>query len=103
MIIVGEQAASSNGKKQSIWKWKGEDLTKGIEGDILMMVDMEGDWREELITALPGELRIYHTVIPAKDASCDIDARPALPELYCSPKHGRPAIAGNLFIILENN
>lgn len=59
--------SSSNGKKQSIWKWKGEDLTKGIEGDILMMADMEGDWREELITALPGELRIYHTVIPAKD------------------------------------
>ena len=32
-----------------------------------MMADMEGDWREELITALPGELRIYHPVIPAKD------------------------------------
>ena len=59
--------SSSNGKKQSIWKWKGEELTKGVEGDILMMADMEGDWREELITALPGELRIYHTVIPAKD------------------------------------
>lgn len=59
--------SSSNGRKQSIWKWKGETLTQGIEGDILMIVDMEGDWREELITALPGELRIYHTCIPAKD------------------------------------
>ena len=28
------------------------------------MADMEGDWREELITALPGELRIYRTDIP---------------------------------------
>ena len=42
-------------------------LTQGIEGDILMMADMEGDWREELITALPGELRIYRTNIPARD------------------------------------
>lgn len=31
------------------------------------MADMEGDWREELITALPGELRIYRTDIPATD------------------------------------
>jgi rhamnogalacturonan endolyase len=42
-------------------------LTEGIEGDILMIADLEGDWREELITALPGELRIYHTNIPARD------------------------------------
>lgn len=60
-------SSSSNGKKQSIWKWKGETLTEGIEGDILIMADLEGDWREELVTALPGELRIYHTNIPAKD------------------------------------
>ena len=59
--------SSSNGKKQSIWKWKGETLTGDIEGDILLMADVEGDWREELITALPGELRIYRTDIPAKD------------------------------------
>jgi rhamnogalacturonan endolyase len=32
-----------------------------------MMVDMVGDWREELITSLPGELRVYSTTIPAKD------------------------------------
>ena len=42
-------------------------MTEGIEGDILMIADLEGDWREELITALPGELRIYHTNIPARD------------------------------------
>lgn len=59
--------SSSNGKKQSVWKWQGETLTEGIEGDILLMADMEGDWREELITALPGELRIYRTNIPAQD------------------------------------
>ena len=32
-----------------------------------MPVDIEGDWREELIASLPGELRIYTTTIPAKD------------------------------------
>lgn len=60
-------SSSSNGRQQSVWKWKGETLTEGIEGDILMMADMEGDWCEELITALPGELRIYRTNIPARD------------------------------------
>jgi hypothetical protein len=32
-----------------------------------MMADILGDWREELITVLPGELRIYTTTIPACD------------------------------------
>lgn len=59
--------SSSNGRKQLIWKWQGDVLTNGIEGDILMIADMEGDWREEVITALPGEIRIYHTNIPATD------------------------------------
>lgn len=32
-----------------------------------MVADIIGDWREEIITVLPGELRIYTTTIPAKD------------------------------------
>ncbi len=32
-----------------------------------MTADLFGDWREEIITALPGELRIYSTAIPATD------------------------------------
>ena len=28
---------------------------------------MFGDWREEILVALPGELRIYTTTIPAAD------------------------------------
>ena len=59
--------SSSNGKSLSIIKWKGESLTEGIGGDILMIADLYGDWREEIITALPGEIRIYTTNIPAKD------------------------------------
>lgn len=52
---------------QNIVKWRGEKLTVGIEGEIQMIVDFYGDWREELITTLPGEIRVYQTVIPAKD------------------------------------
>jgi rhamnogalacturonan endolyase len=51
----------------SIVKYKGGTLTTGIQGSVVMMADILGDWREELITVLPGELRIYTTTIPAKD------------------------------------
>ena len=30
-----------------------------------VVADIIGDWREEIITSLPGELRIYSTNIPA--------------------------------------
>jgi rhamnogalacturonan endolyase len=56
-----------NVKKLSIVKYKGDTLTNAIEGSVIMMADIQGDWREELITILPGELRIYSTAIPAKD------------------------------------
>jgi rhamnogalacturonan endolyase len=55
------------GRSLFIVKYKGETLTSNIEGSIIMMADILGDWREELITILPGELRIYTTTIPAKD------------------------------------
>lgn len=32
-----------------------------IEGKILIVADLLGDWREEIVTSLPGELRIYST------------------------------------------
>jgi rhamnogalacturonan endolyase len=34
-----------------------------IEGKILIVADILGDWREEIVTTLPGELRIYSTNI----------------------------------------
>jgi rhamnogalacturonan endolyase len=55
------------GGSTSIVKYKGPTLTSDIEGTIIMMADILGDWREELITVQPGELRIYTTTIPAKD------------------------------------
>ena len=37
------------------------------DGTILAVADILGDWREELITTVPGELRVYTTTIPAVD------------------------------------
>jgi rhamnogalacturonan endolyase len=36
-----------------------DDTIQGIEGRVLAIVDCLGDWREEIVTSLPGELRIY--------------------------------------------
>lgn len=57
----------SDGREQTIGYWQGEIITNNIYGNIIMIADLFGDWREEVITALPGEIRIYHTNIPAKD------------------------------------
>ncbi len=62
----GERPAPG-GRSQSIGYWKGDKIADGIRGDIIMIADLFGDWREEIITALPGELRIYYTNYPAVD------------------------------------
>ncbi len=36
-----------------------------IEGRVLAVADVMGDWREEVITSLPGELRIYSSTQPS--------------------------------------
>ncbi len=51
----------------SIVKYAGETLTEDIEGRLMLMADLFGDWREELMTVDKGEIRIYSTTIPAKD------------------------------------
>jgi len=38
-----------------------------ISGRFVAVADVLGDWREEIITSSPGELRIYSTTIPAAD------------------------------------
>jgi rhamnogalacturonan endolyase len=45
-------------------KYKGDTIMK-IEGKVVMVADLIGDWREEIVTSMPGELRIYSTNIPA--------------------------------------
>jgi len=50
-----------------ISKYKGPEMPPRIEGSIAAVADVLGDWREEIITSVPGELRIYTTTIPAAD------------------------------------
>lgn len=51
-------------KDGDIGDFEGKPQTR-IEGKLIGIADCLGDWREELITSLPGELRIYSTTIPA--------------------------------------
>jgi len=51
----------------SVMKYKQGVVQNGFQGRVIMTADLFGDWREEIITALPGELRIYSTAIPAAD------------------------------------
>lgn len=50
----------------------GASCYDGMEGQQVAWADILGDWREEIITCVPGELRIYTTTIPA------VDRRPCL-------------------------
>jgi hypothetical protein len=54
VFVVGSQ----------IFKWPRERLGT-VEGRIVAIADCLGDWREEIITALNGEIRIYTTTHPA--------------------------------------
>jgi len=51
---------------RAIRDWGGEAI-QPIEGRVIAVVDCLGDHREEVITSLKGELRIYTTTIPASD------------------------------------
>ena len=44
--------------------YSGEELLE-LEGKVLMVGDILGDWREEIVCGLEGELRIYSTTIPS--------------------------------------
>jgi rhamnogalacturonan endolyase len=43
-----------------------DDTIMTIEGRVLAVTDCLGDWREEVVTTLPGELRIYSSTAPAQ-------------------------------------
>lgn len=54
--------------RQNMVKWGDKTIVDGgIEGSLQLIADLYGDWREEVVMSLPGELRIYTTAIPAKD------------------------------------
>lgn len=50
-----------------IEKFRGPTVFEGLQGSVIGFADVVGDWREELIVSVPGELRVYTTTIPAED------------------------------------
>ncbi|NQU22571.1 MAG: silent information regulator protein Sir2 [Candidatus Nealsonbacteria bacterium] len=48
-----------------ITNYPGRETSTRIEGRVVAVADVLGDWREEIITSVAGELRIYTTTIPA--------------------------------------
>ncbi len=49
----------------SITKYRDIGDLGRVEGRVIQVTDVLGDWREEIITSVPGELRIYSTTLPA--------------------------------------
>jgi len=47
--------------------YEGGALSERIEGSVVLIADVIGDWREEVLASVAGELRIYTTPIPAMD------------------------------------
>ena len=47
----------------AIMKWGGRKIGE-FEGRLVSIADVIGDWREEIIVSLPGELRVYVSTIP---------------------------------------
>jgi len=45
----------------------GDEMPPRVEGTLIAVADILGDWREEIITSTEGQLRIYTTTIPAAD------------------------------------
>jgi rhamnogalacturonan endolyase len=67
VVYPPREDGAPRSRTYSIAKFRGNTLTSDIEGMVTMIADLAGDWREELITVMPGELRIYTTLIPATD------------------------------------
>lgn len=53
--------------KNRISDFGGQAHPGELDGAWILTADVFGDWREEIITSIAGEIRIYSTTIPAKD------------------------------------
>lgn len=89
--VISEENISGFGPRTAYWdadlqrelilgrtikEWQGEKLPPRLEGSYIATIDALGDWREEIITSVPGELRIYVTDIPAVDRRTTLLADP---------------------------
>lgn len=50
--------------KNKIYRWPRDQIGEIPSGRIVAIADFLGDWREEIIVAVEGELRIYTTTVP---------------------------------------
>jgi len=57
-------------------KYGGKAVPGEVKGSVVLVADVIGDWREEIITSVPGELRIHTTPIPAMDRRTTLLADP---------------------------
>jgi len=73
-----------------IVKWPGETVAEGIEGTILLIGDLTGDWREEIVTSVDGELRIYGTGLPARDRRTTLMQDPVYRSYLVERSQGYP-------------
>ena len=48
-------------------KYNGGEVGGATQGTLITVADLYGDWREEIITAGEGQIRVYSTDIPAMD------------------------------------
>lgn len=65
--ISRSTVSKADSRNLAVKRWKQNEQVGLLEGEVLMVADLSGDWREEIVTGLPGELRIYATDIPATD------------------------------------
>jgi rhamnogalacturonan endolyase len=90
-------------------KFRGGAYPPNLTGSVIAVADIMGDWREEIITSLPGELRIYVSTIPATDRRVtllqDPTYRNALTDItsgyYSQPMLGILPVAGAGNIVLS--
>ena len=71
-------------------KWPDRPVAEGIEGVILLIADLTGDWREEIVTAVDGELRIYSTDLPARDRRTTLMQNPLYRSYVVERSQGYP-------------
>jgi len=60
-LIVNRNTLSALGRGQG----EVSPTAPSFEGRVIALADVVGDWREELITSVPGELRIHVSPVPA--------------------------------------
>jgi hypothetical protein len=84
----------------TVSKWKGAELAR-IEGSVQQIADLAGDWREEIVTFVNGELRVYTTTIPAADRRVSLMQDPLYRNDVTNRSMGYPHVPMTSYFIGE--